>query len=73
MQNGRRICLAQRTRGRERVGVSEASILRAARRGQLKGYKVGAGRKLWRFRDADLDEWAMASTPQLVQPRKRSA
>lgn len=45
--------------------VSESTILRAARRGTLRGYKVGV---LWRFRAADLDAWITASTtPVLVR------
>lgn len=48
-----------------RAGVSGATILRAARRGDLVGYKVGFGKKLWRFRPQDIDAWIMAgSTPE---------
>jgi excisionase family DNA binding protein len=47
--------------------VSESTILRAARRGALRGYKVGA---LWRFRAVDIDAWITASaTPVLVTRR----
>ena len=38
--------------------VSEATILREARVGRLRGYKVG-NRKLWRFRREDVDAWLM--------------
>ena len=38
--------------------VSEATILREARVGRLRGYKVG-NRKLWRFRREDVDGWLM--------------
>ena len=38
--------------------VSEATILREARVGRLRGYKVG-NRKLWRFRRGDVDGWLM--------------
>ncbi len=43
--------------------VSETSILRAARRGTLRAFKVGGGR-LWRFRPSDVDAWIEAG----VQP-----
>jgi excisionase family DNA binding protein len=49
------------------AGVSESTILRAARRGKLRAYKVGV---LWRLRHADLDAWITASaTPVLVTRR----
>jgi excisionase family DNA binding protein len=49
----------------KRAGLSMATILRAARRGDLMGYKVGFGKKLWRFRPQDIDAWIMAgSTPE---------
>ena len=38
--------------------VSQATILREARVGRLRGYKVG-NRKLWRFRQEDVDAWLM--------------
>ena len=37
------------------VGISAPTILRAARRGDLRAFKVG-GRKLWRFRVEDMLE-----------------
>ena len=44
---------------------SESSILRAARRGILKAYKLGSQ---WRFRPADVDRFIMASrTPVEVR------
>jgi excisionase family DNA binding protein len=45
-----------------RVCVSEATILRAARSGRLQGFKVGLGRKLWRFKPADVDAWIESSS-----------
>ncbi len=58
----------------DRVLVSDATILRAARAGRLIAYKVGAGRKLWRFRPDDVDAWLMASTtPQMVATRDPGA
>jgi excisionase family DNA binding protein len=52
-----------------RVLVSESTILREARRGRLVGYKVG-GRKCWRFRSADVDDWLMQSvTPSCAVQR----
>jgi excisionase family DNA binding protein len=51
-----------------RAAVSQQTILRAARRGQITAYKVG---KLWRFRPADVDAFVMrAFTPVFVQARK---
>lgn len=53
------------------LAVSEATLLRAARAGQLRGYKV-SGRKIWRFRSDDLDAFLMrATTPVLVVPRQQ--
>ena len=40
----------------ERTGVSDSTVLREARSGRLRGYRVG-GRKLWRFRREDVDRW----------------
>jgi excisionase family DNA binding protein len=45
-----------------RALVSPATILREARARRLAAYKVGAGRKLWRFRPADVDAWITAAT-----------
>ena len=53
-----------------RVLGSEATVLRAARKGTLRGYKLGS--KCWRFRPEDVDAWLMrATTPVLVVPRNR--
>jgi excisionase family DNA binding protein len=53
-----------------RALVSPATILREARARRLAAYKVGAGRKLWRFRPADVDAWiTTATTPVPVAPR----
>jgi excisionase family DNA binding protein len=57
-----------------RASVSSATILRAARRGHLRGYKLGAGRKIWRFRPADIDDWIMAgATPEPFMPASSSS
>jgi excisionase family DNA binding protein len=45
-----------------RALVSPATILREARARRLSAYKVGAGKKLWRFRPADVDAWVTAAT-----------
>lgn len=45
-----------------RALVSSATILREARARHLAAYKVGAGKKLWRFRPADVDAWVTAAT-----------
>ena len=37
---------------------SEGTILREARAGRLRGYKIG-GRRCWRFRSEDVDRWLM--------------
>jgi excisionase family DNA binding protein len=56
------------------ANVSTSTILRAARRGSLHGYKVGDGRKLWRFRDEDIDAWIeKRTTPSPVVVARRSA
>ena len=56
------------------AGVSQQTLLRAARRGDLQGHKVG-GRKLWRFRTEALDLWIIrSSTPvPFVAPRRGAA
>jgi hypothetical protein len=58
-----------------RALVSPATILREARVGRLRGYKIG-GRKIWRFLPADVDGWVTRTTiPTLVTPdsQRRSA
>ena len=40
---------------------SEGTILREARAGRLRGFKIG-GRRCWRFRQQDVDAWLMQST-----------
>jgi excisionase family DNA binding protein len=53
-----------------RALVSRATILREARARRLPAYKVGAGKKLWRFRAADVDAWITESNaPVLIRPR----
>lgn len=52
-----------------RVLVSSRTILRAARSGVLKGYKVG-GHRRWRFKTADVDVWMQAQRP--IEPSKPS-
>ena len=37
---------------------SDGTILREARAGRLRGYKVG-GRRCWRFLSEDVDRWLM--------------
>ena len=44
----------------DRAEVSTSTVLREARSGRLRGYRVG-GRKLWRFRPEDIDAWLMHS------------
>jgi excisionase family DNA binding protein len=52
-----------------RALVSPATILREARSRRLAAYKVGAGKKLWRFRPADVDAWVTATaTPVPLGP-----
>jgi excisionase family DNA binding protein len=52
-----------------RALVSPATILREARARRLAAYKIGAGKKLWRFRPADVDAWVTATTtPVPVDP-----
>jgi excisionase family DNA binding protein len=46
---------------------SEPTILRRARRGELRAYKLG---KLWRFRVSDLDA-AMELTPYVPKEARR--
>ena len=38
------------------AGVAVATVYRAARRGDLKGYKLNRAR-VWRFRQSDVDTW----------------
>ena len=48
--------------------VSEGTVVREARAGRLRGYKVG-NRKLWRFRRQDVDGWLMRhETPTEYEP-----
>ncbi len=50
--------------------VSRGTLLRAARLGRLKGYKVN-GARLWRFKSCDIDLWLeQESTPVLVKPAR---
>jgi excisionase family DNA binding protein len=56
------------SRAAEYAGVSATTVLRAARRGALRGYKVGS---LWRFRAVDIDAWIIASRTPM--PVRRSA
>jgi excisionase family DNA binding protein len=49
------------------AGVSETTILRAARRGALRAYKLGA---LWRLRPVDIDAWITASTTPVLVTRR---
>jgi excisionase family DNA binding protein len=50
----------------DRVLVSPSTIVREARAGRLRGYKVG-GRKCWRFRPQDVDAWLTGTrTPVLA-------
>ena len=52
---------------------SDATILREARAGRLRGFKIG-GRKSWRFLAEDVDQWLMGSeTPLEYLPRPRVA
>ena len=45
---------------------SKQTVLRAARSGKLRGYKING--KLWRFRAEDIDAWIMrAATPVLIE------
>ena len=59
-----------------RVLCSEATVLREAREGRLRGYKIG-GRRCWRFRAEDVDRWLMQTAepveyePQLRDVRTR--
>jgi hypothetical protein len=54
-----------------RIVASEATVLRAARAGLLQGYKLGRGRKVWRFRPADVDAFVMAGvTPMPANGRQ---
>ena len=39
---------------------SDSTILREARAGRLKGYKIG-GRRRWRFLADDVDRWLMGT------------
>ena len=48
--------------------VSQATILREARAGRLRAYKVG-NRKLWRFRREDVDAWLMRRNEPVEYPR----
>jgi excisionase family DNA binding protein len=45
-----------------RADVSPAKVLRDARAGKLRGYRVGGGR-LWRFRIEDVDAWISGASP----------
>lgn len=58
---------------------SVTTISRAARSGELKGYKLRA-RRSWRFDAADVDRWVKRSAeplpftpPQHAAPRRRAS
>lgn len=42
------------------ANVSAKTILREARIGRLRGYRIAAGR-VWRFRADDIDAWIVAA------------
>ena len=52
------------------VAASPATIMRAARSGKLRGYKLSAGR-VWRFRREDLDAWIQQTTEPVVFEARR--
>ena len=54
--------------------VSASTILREARRGRLRAYKIAGGR-LWRFTAADIDVWITKATiPEpFMAPRRGAA
>ena len=43
--------------------VSDSTIRREARASRLRGYKVG-GRRLWRFRKEDVDDWLVNASAE---------
>ena len=45
-------------RAAARALCSDGTILREARSGRLRGFKLG-GRRCWRFRAEDVDRWLM--------------
>ena len=53
----------------ERASVSVATILRELRTGRLRGYRVG-GRKCWRLRPNDVDDWLLGSASPRLQERR---
>ena len=44
-----------------RAVCSDGTILREARAGRLRGFKIG-GRRCWRFLTEDVDKWLMRRT-----------
>ncbi len=45
--------------------VSGATLRREAKAGRLRAYKVG-GRRCWRFKAEDLDQWLVAGEPKVA-------
>jgi excisionase family DNA binding protein len=56
----------------EHARSSEATLRREAKRGRLRGYKIG-GRRVWRFKAEDVDAWleGRAEEPSLYDPSKQ--
>ena len=52
---------------------SATTLLRQARTGRCRGFKLASGKRCWRFKVDDLDTW-IESNAQLVPfaPRKRA-
>jgi len=55
-----------------RAVVSVPTVLREARRGRLRGFKIAGGR-IWRFRPSDVDEWIERSATPVPYEVRRSA
>ena len=52
------------------VVASPATVMRAARSGKLRGYKLSAGR-VWRFKREDLDRWIQQSSEPIAYEARR--
>ncbi|MBK9241586.1 MAG: helix-turn-helix domain-containing protein [Acidobacteria bacterium] len=58
-----------RAQAAARVQLSERTLARAIRLGDLRAFKVGAGKKLWRLKPCDVDAWIEAAAVPMVVDR----
>src|SRR5258708_5624814 len=53
----------------ERLGISESTLFRLLRNGELKGFKVGAPRGQWRVEESDIEEYIAREREEIETKR----